>query len=144
MKKMVCNLGVEDLGRGQCPQMRGFALPCYTLHGCQEQGQQRIPYLNQAVRRNLQGEGKVPSVVPDSAQVHRKGMKNGRGRPLLNTYNAPSTKKANSSLCILPAILHHLFILLFLQAKNRSSEGCLMCPRSCGWMSQDQAWVPST
>lgn len=141
---MVCNLGVEDLGRTQCPQMRGFALPCYTLHGRQEQGQQRIPYSNQEVRRYLQGEGKVPSVVPDSAQVLRKGKKNGRGRPLLNTYNAPSTKKANSSLCILPTILHDPFSLLFLHAKNRSSEGCLMCPRSRGWMSQDQAWVPST
>lgn len=144
MERMVCNLGVEDLGRQQCPHMRGFALPCYTLHGCQEQDQQRIPYSNQAVRRYLHGEGKVPSVVPDSAEVLRKGMKNGKGRPLLNTYNAPSTKKENSSLCILPTILQGLFILRFLHAKNRSSEGCLMCPRSCGWMSQDQACVPST
>lgn len=138
-------MGVEDLGRGQCPQMRGFALPCYTLHGCQEQGQQRIPYSNQAVRRYLQGEGKVPSLVPDSAQVLRKGMKNGRGHPLLNTYNTPSTKKANSSLCIFPTILQDLFILLFLHAKSRSSEGCLTCLPKVTWVDESGPGLgPST
>lgn len=46
----------------------------------------------------------MSSVVLGSAQVLGKEMKNGRKSPLQNTYNVPSSGKANGSVCNPP---HH-------------------------------------
>ena len=59
------------------PREGASLLPCYALHECQEQGKQRISCSNQAIRRYLYREGKVPSVVLGWVQVLRKEMNSG-------------------------------------------------------------------
>lgn len=60
------------------PRKGASPLPCYTLQECREQGKQRISCSNQATRRYLYREGKVPSVVLGWVQVVRREMNSGK------------------------------------------------------------------